>query len=170
MALDFATTVKRLAQEKGTSVNKVGFSAYDPNVKGTNPDTFKSVMAGRRRPTIVLMRAVAEALGEPPQVFMEYRLAIARSLLDETGPGGLESAARYLGALTELAVDAGMRETRGDDFSTPSGPGTATRDAAELLGQGLLEAAQASRQAGASLPTEEREPDRRQADAEGGAA
>jgi hypothetical protein len=83
----FAAKVKDLAAERGISVAQVGFQAYDPNVKGTNPDTMKSVMAGRRHPTPVLMEAVARVLSVSPDVFGEYRLALARAQMDEREVG-----------------------------------------------------------------------------------
>lgn len=83
VATDFPTTVKQLAAERGVSVASISFEAYDRNTKGTNPDTMKSVMAGRRAPTPVLMEAIARVLGVDPDVFAEYRLAVARQQLDE---------------------------------------------------------------------------------------
>lgn len=84
---DFATSVKQLAAERGLSVAKVGYQAYDPSIKGTNPDTFKSVMAGRRIVTPTLIEAVAQVLDVPPEEFAEYRLALARRQLDEREVG-----------------------------------------------------------------------------------
>jgi transcriptional regulator with XRE-family HTH domain len=82
-AEDFAARVKRLAAQRKTSVAQVGYDAHDRNVRGTNPDTFKSAMAGRRHPSKVLIEHVAAVLGVPPEEFEEYRLALAREQLDE---------------------------------------------------------------------------------------
>jgi transcriptional regulator with XRE-family HTH domain len=84
---NFAARVKDLAAQRGISVAQVGFQAYDPDVKGTNPDTMKSVMAGRRHPTPVLIEAVARVLAVTPDTFGEYRLALARRQLDEREVG-----------------------------------------------------------------------------------
>jgi uncharacterized Zn finger protein len=100
---DFAAQVKVLAAERGISVAQVGFQAYDPAVKGTNPDTMKSVMAGRRRPTPVLMEAVARVLDVAPDAFAEYRLALARNQLDEREVG-LGAAVAHL-----ERIEAAMR-------------------------------------------------------------
>jgi len=99
----FHARVKRLASEQGLSVSKVGYLAYDPDIKGTNPDTFKSVMAGRRRVTIPLIEAVAGALGVPANVFPEYRLAQARRRLDEREVG-LEEAVAMLEAVEQALM------------------------------------------------------------------
>lgn len=104
MAEDFPTLLKRLAAERGVSVNRVGFEAYDPNITGTNPDTLKSVMAGRRRVTATLIEAVADVLDVEPQLFAEYRLAMMRQSLDERDPPdgvGLEEALAQLSRIEE---------------------------------------------------------------------
>jgi hypothetical protein len=84
---DFPTRVKELARDRGLSVAQVGYAAYDRNVRGTNPDTFKSVMAGRRAVTPALIEVVASVLAVEPDEFHEYRLAHARRLLDEREVG-----------------------------------------------------------------------------------
>lgn len=48
------------------------------------------------RPTPVVIRRLAAALRVRPEYFLAYRLAQARAELDETGPGGVEHAARRL--------------------------------------------------------------------------
>jgi hypothetical protein len=84
---DFRTLVKELAAERDISVAQVSFQANNPKIKGTNPDTMKSVMAQRRHPTAVLIEAVAKVLDVPPETFGEYRLALARRELDERQVG-----------------------------------------------------------------------------------
>jgi hypothetical protein len=96
----FAQLVKRLAKERGVPVNEVGLRAWNPEIKGTKPDTFRSVMAGRRPVTIVLAEAVAGVLGVPPEDFGEYRLAVLRRQLDEREVG-LEQALTMLAEIEE---------------------------------------------------------------------
>jgi hypothetical protein len=79
--------VKDLASDRKMSVAQVGYQAYDPDTRGTNPDTFKSVMVRRRAVTPVLIEVVARVLGVPPETFGEYRLALARRELDEREVG-----------------------------------------------------------------------------------
>jgi transcriptional regulator with XRE-family HTH domain len=91
----FPDRVKRLAAERGMSVAKLSYLAYDPDAKGTNPDTLRSVMAGRRRVTPALIEALARVLDVEPTEFPEYRLADVRRRLDEREVG-LDEALRYL--------------------------------------------------------------------------
>lgn len=97
----FADRVKRLAAGRSLSVSKLGYLAYDPDVKGTNPDTFKSVMAGRRSVNTALIEAVSSVLQIPPEEFPEYRLAVARRQLDEREVG-LEQALETLSEIEDL--------------------------------------------------------------------
>lgn len=107
----FADRVKRLvANTEGMTVAKLGFVAYKPDVKGTNPDTFKSVMAGRRAVTPVLIEAVADVLDVEPNEFPEYRLARMRRALDEREVG-LQSAVRMLDD-----VEDGLRRQGVEEF------------------------------------------------------
>lgn len=65
--------------------------------------------AGENQPCPAAMELIAAALGTSPRVFAEYRLAQARALLDERGPGGLEAAMR---AFEASGLDDDRREDR----------------------------------------------------------
>jgi transcriptional regulator with XRE-family HTH domain len=115
----FPERVKALAGEKGMSVSHVRRSADDPNEDGTSADTFTSVMYGRiPTPGVPLLQAVARALGVDASEFTEYRLAVARDLLDQRKVG-LDAAYENLQAVVaaglllptedELAADAAAR-------------------------------------------------------------
>lgn len=122
---NFASVVRRLAQEQGVSVNQIGFLAYDPDVRGTNPDTFKSVMAGRRKPTMVLMEAVAGVLEVDPGVFYEWLLERARETLDAASKDGGAATAEELRAATDALTRALLEAGAATSPSSASKPATA---------------------------------------------
>lgn len=104
MVEPFAQRLRRLAEERGTSVNRVLHDAWDTEVRGTSPDFARKVMSGSRALTPTLIIAVAGALDVPPEEFPEYRLARAREDLDEELQGlerALEALERYTPATPE---------------------------------------------------------------------
>ena len=89
----FAVQARRLADERGWSVERLIHAAWDPDTRGPSPGMIRKALNGRRTITVPLIEAVANALGVPPEDFTEYRLARARRLLDEHAIG-LEAAAQ----------------------------------------------------------------------------
>jgi transcriptional regulator with XRE-family HTH domain len=123
----FVLRVRRLAAERGMSLERVGVEAWDQNIRGTSPNLFKQVIAGRRALKPALIEAVARALHVPPEEFPEYRLALARRALDENEVGldeALELLSRIEGALRERAAGkAGRAAARERDSQRRSQAG-----------------------------------------------
>jgi transcriptional regulator with XRE-family HTH domain len=88
----FAVEVGRLREERGWSIERLVHEAWQPEIRGTSPAMIRKALKGERTLTIPLMTAVAEALDVDPGRFLEYRLALARRMLDEREVG-LETAA-----------------------------------------------------------------------------
>lgn len=107
------------------SVERVLLSAYDPNVRGTNPNFMKKVLARRRRPNRAMLEAIADVLSVPPTTFIEYRMLAIRDALDSDDFDGavrtlevIESALGGGHPAAELAAD----ETTPDEGDFPLGP------------------------------------------------
>lgn len=124
----FPERLRRLAETRGLSVERVLLEAWNRDVKGTNPNTLKKVMRGERPLQLVQLEAVAAVLGVPADEFPEYRLALARRLYDERQVG-LEQALANLSRLDEalelaasLAVaDAAAPASRRSQRDEPGG-------------------------------------------------
>lgn len=95
MADAFKDRLERLAQEKGMTLSQVRLAAYDPQVKGTNPESLKRVISRERPLRPEQIAALAGAVDVPPEHFPEYRLALARKALDECQVG-LDQAVKTL--------------------------------------------------------------------------
>lgn len=108
----FPEQLRHLAEQSGRSVGGVAYQAYSPDGRGTSPDTLRKVMAGKRKLNDALIEAVAEVLGVPPEVFVEYRLSKLRQSLDESVVGFSEAVARLELIEAALNVAAGTREER----------------------------------------------------------
>jgi len=123
---DFPTRVRRLARERGTSITRLVHDAWDPQKRGTSPDLARKVLAGRRTLTPTLVEAVARALDVQPDEFPEYRLAIARRLLDEREVG-LDTAVANLARAPQLATSpsAGSEPALPADEAPPRERGAA---------------------------------------------
>jgi transcriptional regulator with XRE-family HTH domain len=96
--LPFPERLRQLAKAAGYSVEWVLHEAWDTSVAGTSPNTVKKAARGERPLRPVQMEAIADVLGVSPNAFVEYRLARARRLLDETQVS-LEEAADHLNAI-----------------------------------------------------------------------
>jgi hypothetical protein len=83
VAKPFPEQLKALAKDHHTSVERVLHDAWDRRKRGTSPAAVKKVLLGERPLRPVQMEQIASVLGEPPEVFGEYRLYLARQLLDE---------------------------------------------------------------------------------------
>lgn len=103
--MPFREKVKQLAQERGLSVSKLGYLAFDLDTRGTSPDTLNKAMQGKAKLNDALAEAVAIVLDVPPQVFVEYRLSQLRQSLDENVVGFRHAALRL--ELIERVLTAG---------------------------------------------------------------
>jgi transcriptional regulator with XRE-family HTH domain len=118
----FADRVRRLAKAKGWSLERVANEAWDPEVPGTSANLLRKVMRGERQLKPVLVEAVAGALSVPPEEFPEYRLAVARELLDER-ERGLESALETLSQIEVALRGAPARRMATRAARTAGSPG-----------------------------------------------
>jgi len=84
---DIRETLPELRRAKGWSRERLAHHAYVVDHEGTSAAQIAAIERGARRPSARTMAALAEALGEPPTVFAEYRLALARHVLDEQKVG-----------------------------------------------------------------------------------
>lgn len=84
-----------LRKAKGWSRDRLSHEAFNVDPVGTSSQQIASIELGRRPASARTMAALATALGEDPRVFIEYRLALARHILDEQKVG-LEQAAKNL--------------------------------------------------------------------------
>ena len=108
MADPFKDRLQRLAQERGMTLSQVRLDAYDPTVRGTNPESLKRAISRERPLHIEQIEALAKAVGVPPDEFPEYQLAVARRLLDEQQVG-LDAAIAALQAF-RLNSETAARE------------------------------------------------------------
>ncbi len=119
MAEPFPDRLKRLAHERGESIERVGLAAYDPNIEGTSLANLRKVIRGQRPLNAALIERVAAALGVPATEFPEYRLALARDSLDERVVG-LEAALDQLTLIdSALARGHGRRAAEREQSSPP---------------------------------------------------
>lgn len=73
----------------------------DPLHVGLSAGHLSRLCTGADRPSPAAIALIAEALELAPRYFAEYRLAQARALLDERGPGGLKAALGNLRLVAE---------------------------------------------------------------------
>lgn len=120
MEEQFADRLRRLAKERGISMERIFIEAYDPDARGTSPALMKKVMRGERAITRRAIEGVAAALGVPPEEFPEYRLALARQQLDEREVG-LDQALENL-----CRIEAAMQTRPRRESGRASGPEAAS--------------------------------------------
>jgi len=101
---DIREILPELRRSKGWSRERLAHSAYAVDRDGTSAAQIAAIERGRRRPSARTMAALAEALGVAPTVFAEYRLAVARHVLDERAVG-LDQAITRLEELGMEPVD-----------------------------------------------------------------
>lgn len=94
---DIRETLPELRREKGWSRERLAHSAYAVDPAGTSAAQIAAIERGTRRASARTMAALAEALEVAPTVFAEYRLALARHVLDERRVG-LDQAIEFLEA------------------------------------------------------------------------
>lgn len=120
----FPVRVRRLAAERGYSLDRLAMEAWDPNVRGTSANLFREVLKGRRALKPTLLEAVARALSVDPEEFPEYRLAMARRALDETEVGLDEAVA----TLSRAEEALGTRRLRRAAARKPGSPKRSRED------------------------------------------
>lgn len=97
----FAEALSELKRERGLSFRELheATQAADPTGRGISGAHISRLCNGLDPPSSGTVALIAQALRLPPGYFAEYRLAEARALFDERGPGGLRSALRQLDRL-----------------------------------------------------------------------
>jgi transcriptional regulator with XRE-family HTH domain len=106
-----------LRQAKKWSREQLSHEAYAIGRVGTSVSMIAGIERGTRRATPQTMIALAKALGEEPTVFGEYRLAIARHVLDETRVG-LQQAIETLEASNLEPIDISEDEIKHHSHAT----------------------------------------------------
>lgn len=79
--------LKDLRQDRGWSREVLSHHAYGIDREGTSVAQITAIERGVRRASARTMLALAKALEVDPEVFPEYRLALARHVLDEERVG-----------------------------------------------------------------------------------
>jgi transcriptional regulator with XRE-family HTH domain len=108
---DIRETLPDLRKAKGWSRDRLAHEAFDVDQKGTSGAQITAIERGKRRPSARTMAAMAEALEVAPAVFAEYRLALARHVLDEKKVG-LDKAIENLEASGLESIDVSLEEIR----------------------------------------------------------
>lgn len=79
--------LREIREAKGWSRERLSHEAYKIDQDGTSYAQITAIERGNRRASAATILALARALGVEPEEFPEYRLALARHLLDETKVG-----------------------------------------------------------------------------------
>lgn len=98
----FGAALTELKDERSLSFRELyrATKEADPAQAGLSAGHLSRLCAGSDPPSPAAIALIAKALGISPRYFAEYRLAQARALFDERGPGGLDLA---LGNLQSVA-------------------------------------------------------------------
>jgi transcriptional regulator with XRE-family HTH domain len=94
----FADALSRLKEQRGLSFRELHETtqAADPSGRGLSGAHISRLCSGHDPPSSTTIALIAKALRLQPRYFAEYRLAEARALFDERGPGGLKPALAQL--------------------------------------------------------------------------
>jgi phage gp37-like protein len=100
----FRDALHELVDEAGyvTKTGNTNWHSFATYVAGYHYETLRKVLAGQRSATSQIMEATSAALGVRADYFVEYRLHLARTLLDETEIG-FDAAARALKIVEEAS-------------------------------------------------------------------
>lgn len=93
----FPETLKAIQDELAISQREIA-RRCEKNGWGS-VTSINQMIRGELTPSLNALKAIAKALGVPPETFAEYRLAMARRSLDP-GEVGLETALENLGYFT----------------------------------------------------------------------
>jgi transcriptional regulator with XRE-family HTH domain len=104
---DIRESLPELRRQKGWSRERLAHHAFVIDKEGTSAAQIAAIELGKRRASPRTMAALAEALEVAPTVFAEYRLALARHVLDEQKVG-LDQAIENLEAacIEPVGIDA----------------------------------------------------------------
>ena len=104
----FGVVLKRLRKERKLSLEALAYATRDadPERQGVSFGGVGHLERGAHQPQLRTMELIAAALGVEPELFAEYRLAMARQALDERQVG-LDRALANLRALRSDADDDG---------------------------------------------------------------
>ena len=110
----FAVALQRLKHDRGLSYRALAdrTAEEDEAGKGLLPSHISQLANGTDWPAPAAIELIAGALNLEPSYFAEYRLAQARLLLDERGPGGLTGAVEHLERFCEVAELSGKPKLR----------------------------------------------------------
>ena len=108
-----AERLRQLREARGWSRDRLSREAFAIDPVGTGSQQIASIELRRRPASARTMLALAEALGVEPTEFAEYRLALARHVLDEERVG-LEAALFALesSGIEPVSLDRQEIETR----------------------------------------------------------
>jgi transcriptional regulator with XRE-family HTH domain len=108
----FAEALSDLKAQRGLSFRGLheATQTADPSGRGLSGAHISRLCNGNEPPSSATVALIAKALRLPPRYFAEYRLAEARALFDERGPGGLKPA---LVQLRRLEASLGRPRTPG---------------------------------------------------------
>lgn len=100
----FGVALTRLRGAAGFTVRQLAERSRDLDGTGVTSGYISRLSHDTDRPSPIAIERLAHALDVAPQYFLAYRLAQARSELDECGPAGVEGAARQLRIYTAAAA------------------------------------------------------------------
>ena len=94
----FAEALSRIKDQRGLSFRALHEATKDadPSGRGLSGAHISRLCSGHDPPSSATIALIAKALRLRPRYFAEYRLAEARALFDERGPGGLRPALAQL--------------------------------------------------------------------------
>lgn len=123
MPTPFPDRLKELVREHGTSISRL---YDDAEWAGDGPKPSKAQLDKSMRGLLPVrretMEMLAAALGEPPDVFVEYELAVARDALDERVVGldeAYDTLIRVRSALRRKAGAPAARRSGAPHTSSP---------------------------------------------------
>jgi hypothetical protein len=105
----FGATLRDLLLEKDvtTPMGNPDWAGFAQQLPGIHYETLRKAVTGDRHPAPKVIEAVSDALSVSPETFVEYRLWVARRMLDQNEVG-LDEALRNLEAKT---ISAGSGKT-----------------------------------------------------------
>lgn len=100
-----------LRKEKGWSRERLSHSAFRIDEEGTSAAQITAIERGSRKASARTIAALAKALDVAPTEFLEYRLALARHVLDEDKVG-LAQAIKNLEGTGMEPIDVPVSEIK----------------------------------------------------------
>jgi|GEM_PF-2202600 len=121
----FGVIVRRLRAERDLSIENLALQAQIKEQEGPSVSYLGRLERGERPPTVAAMEAIAAVLDVSPAEFPEYRLAMARRLLDERAVGlgaALENYEAMVASMEQDLLDlAGPPDVPGAEQADPTG-------------------------------------------------